>query len=96
MKRLRKIKLGNVKEYFLYAVSEILFVLVGILLALQINNWNEDRKAAENQSKFFSNLKIDEHRVFFERVFREHAGILSSSQLNVMFFQKKKERLNDF
>ncbi|MFK2821293.1 DUF6090 family protein [Flavobacteriaceae sp. LMIT009] len=31
-------------KYLLYAIGEILLVMVGILLALQVNNWNEKRK----------------------------------------------------
>ena len=31
-------------KYLLYAVGEIVLVMIGILLALQVNNWNEDRK----------------------------------------------------
>jgi hypothetical protein len=30
-------------KYLLYAVGEILLVVIGILIALQINNWNEER-----------------------------------------------------
>ena len=30
-------------KYFKYAIGEIFLVVIGILIALQINNWNEDR-----------------------------------------------------
>lgn len=38
---------GHVKKYTLYAIGEILLVMIGILLALQVNNWNEERKARQ-------------------------------------------------
>jgi len=31
-------------QYFKYAIGEIILVVIGILIALQINNWNETRK----------------------------------------------------
>lgn len=34
---------GNLKRYFLYGIGEILLVVIGILIALQINNWNLKR-----------------------------------------------------
>lgn len=34
----------KVKSYMLYAVGEIILVVIGILMALQVNNWNENRK----------------------------------------------------
>lgn len=37
-------KLGN---YLLYAIGEIVLVVIGILIAIQINNWNEKTKASK-------------------------------------------------
>ena len=43
---LRKLRLSNIKgsKYFKYAIGEIVLVVIGILIAVQINNWNEARK----------------------------------------------------
>lgn len=35
---------GKTVKYFKYAIGEIILVVIGILIALQINNWNENRK----------------------------------------------------
>jgi len=35
---------NNIRTYLFYAVGEILLVVIGILIALQVNNWNEQRK----------------------------------------------------
>ncbi len=46
-------------KYLLYAVGEILLVVIGILIALQVNNWNEERKQRQVERKYFYNLKND-------------------------------------
>ena len=35
---------NNTLKYFKYAIGEIALVMIGILLALQVNNWNEEKK----------------------------------------------------
>ena len=35
---------NKISRYFKYAIGEIILVVIGILIALQINNWNEQRK----------------------------------------------------
>jgi Family of unknown function (DUF6090) len=34
---------GKARNYLLYALGEIVLVIVGIVIALQVNNWNEER-----------------------------------------------------
>jgi hypothetical protein len=46
LRKIRKslIDSGSARKYILYAIGEIALVVIGILIALQINNWNEWRK----------------------------------------------------
>lgn len=46
-------------KYLLYAIGEIILVVIGILIALQINNWNENRKEASYEQKVLKELKSD-------------------------------------
>ena len=46
-------------KYILYAVGEILLVVIGILIALQIDNWNEDRKSKILEVKILKRLRQD-------------------------------------
>ena len=46
-------------QYMLYAVGEILLVVIGILLALQINNWNENNKNNALQINYMKGLISD-------------------------------------
>ncbi|MBT8297872.1 MAG: hypothetical protein KJO52_06015 [Maribacter sp.] len=62
MKFFRKMRynlLGNNKsgKYFKYAIGEILLVVVGILIALQINNWNETRKDDKALKEYLVKIK---------------------------------------
>jgi len=54
---------NRVAKYLRYAVGEILLVVISILLALQVNNWNEDRKERIQEhllvQSIISDLKMD-------------------------------------
>lgn len=50
-------KPNKLKKFILQGLSEIFFVLIGILLALQINNWNTKRKQIETRNLQLLNLK---------------------------------------
>lgn len=84
---------GNLKKYLIYASGEILLVVVGILIALQVNNWNEARKsnAKANQLSgvlYAELLKVkDYHEKFF-------APALDEEIKNTAFFLKNWETLS--
>lgn len=48
---------SKIKSYLLYAIGEIVLVVIGILIALQINNWNERKKEEVIVSNYLTNLK---------------------------------------
>ncbi len=49
----------RVGKYLLYAIGEILLVVIGILIALQINNWNQQRKDRKLEYDLLVGLRND-------------------------------------
>jgi len=47
---------NKTSKYFKYAIGEIILVVIGILIALQINNWNEYKKERKQETKVLSEL----------------------------------------
>jgi hypothetical protein len=71
---------GQARKYFLYAVDEFILIVAGILVAMQINNWNEERKIQKQVELQLMNLKgaIQSDLVSYDRYlmiegFRFHA-----------------------
>jgi hypothetical protein len=50
---------GKTARYITYAIGEIFLVVVGILIALYINNWNEDRKDRRKEKAILKELNKD-------------------------------------
>ena len=50
---------NKTSKYFKYAIGEIILVVIGILFALQINTWNESRKAQNEEIKILMALLSD-------------------------------------
>ena len=64
IKFFRKIRYNLMSEnktgkYLKYAIGEIVLVVIGILITLQINNWNEINKEIEHEKVYLKNLKED-------------------------------------
>jgi uncharacterized membrane protein YgaE (UPF0421/DUF939 family) len=57
--RQRLITKNKFSKYLIYAFGEIILVVIGILLALQVNNWNEDIKTRKKETQLIENLKSE-------------------------------------
>jgi hypothetical protein len=62
IKFFRKIRQNSLMEnktgkYLKYAIGEIILVVIGILLALKINNWNESQKHEAKLLNYLTNLR---------------------------------------
>ena len=57
--RQKLLEQNRVSKYLIYAFGEIILVVIGILIALQINNWNEDRKSKVTEIEILRQLNED-------------------------------------
>ena len=65
---------GKTGKYLKYAIGEIILVVIGILIALQINNWNEINKLRKVEIKTLKELKSDLNQNIIE--INSHIGAL--------------------
>ncbi|NEV94636.1 hypothetical protein G3567_10820 [Psychroflexus sp. YR1-1] len=96
IKFFRKIRQNLLSEnkfskYLLYAIGEIILVVIGILIALQINNHNELNKQRAKEIQFLKNIKSD--LIFEEKELERHIGIregiVNSAQIALEHFKGK-------
>ncbi|WP_445386531.1 DUF6090 family protein [Robiginitalea sp. IMCC44478] len=66
---------NHLSRYLLYAIGEIALVMIGILLALQVNNWNEERKQKQEEQVLLANLLKD-----LESAAQQSAVFISSEE----------------
>lgn len=81
-------------RYFKYAIIEILLVVIGILIALQINNWNENIKNDKTEIKYvkgiLSNLDSDINSLEYN-IARDTLRILSYTYVVRAFTDNKND-----
>ncbi|MFN1835237.1 DUF6090 family protein [Balneola sp. MJW-20] len=96
--REKLIQSGSLTKYIIYAVGEILLVVVGILIALQVNNWNEERNAAifEEEILFLidQNLERDSVRLSEELYKARQAIELTDRLLEQVELKNYSDSLN--
>ena len=73
---------GKTSKYFRYAIGEILLVMIGILLALQVNNWNDRRIEAKREQTILKNLhaEFNDNLTELQRIYHGSEGRPDQSQ----------------
>ena len=69
--RQKLIKEGDLKKYLSYAIGEILLVVIGISLAFQVDNWNEDRINRTVEIQYYGNIRdqiIDDQELIKKQI----------------------------
>jgi hypothetical protein len=69
-------------KYFKYAIGEIILVVIGILIALQINNWNEQRKL-DTEEQYLLNELMQEFQINLKDVKKD--DIINGSSKDAAF-----------
>jgi len=84
-RRIRKglLEGGATSKYMLYAIGEIALVVLGILIALQINNWNEDRKDRIIEKKLLAGVHTNliEDTVQISNIIEYYGEMRESSEI---------------
>lgn len=57
--RKKLLKEGKLQNYLLYAFGEVLLIVIGILIALAINNSNQDRIVKKNEQIYLNGLRTE-------------------------------------
>lgn len=73
---------GSLRKYLMYSFGEILLVVIGILIALQINNWNEVRKAKTQERQYLQAVKeeFDENLNRLDRAINLNLRIIEAAK----------------
>ena len=84
-------------KYFKYAIGEIILVVIGILIALQINNWNENRKIDNLRQDYYSQLLEDLNKdiQFAKTTIEEFNADKKAHQEYFKIYEKDKVELTD-
>ncbi|WP_282134326.1 DUF6090 family protein [Seonamhaeicola maritimus] len=87
---------GNTAKYLKYAVGEIVLVVIGILIALSINNWNENEKANKIEEQYLLKLNNDISlmRRIYDKLAKNYPSTIDSAEKGLKYLESKGESDN--
>jgi hypothetical protein len=77
-------------KYLKYAIGEIILVIMGILIALTINNWNQDRLTENLEYQYYSRLLDDvrEEKIILEAIINYSKQVSLHAKKAIAVFEK--------
>lgn len=87
---------NKVTQYLAYAIGEIFLVVIGILIALQINTWNELRKIRQYEVKMLKELKatLERDRGYFSSQIPRLTNKQKAANRLLSMLENKEENLD--
>jgi len=81
---------GNLKRYLNYAIGEIIVVMIGILLAIQVNNWNNSKLSKKSEQLALIKLKeeVESNYFQFQSNQKIHHYIFDAADLLLSFIEE--------
>ena len=78
----------RISKYLLYAIGEIILVVIGILIALQINNWNEDRIKSNKETIVLANIhkEFKENKKQLDSIIGQHQYVFQNCTKVIRLF----------
>lgn len=91
---------NNTGRYLKYAIGEIVLVVIGILIALQINNWNNERNRKIAEQEIITQLQIDLKKSRSEledmKIFHLNKARSSAQMTRAFFKEEIPENIGEF
>jgi len=96
----------NIKKYLMYASGEILLIVIGILIALQVNSWNESKNSKEELVNYRKSLReelksdikymnqIDSMNQSYREKIMNYINYYNSPFFKIDILKSKKDSLN--
>jgi hypothetical protein len=82
---------NKIAKYLLYALGEIVLVVIGILIALQINDWNDKRIQRAKEIQYLKNIRKDLKLNIsqLDRYIKDRTSQIESANLVLEYFEGK-------
>ncbi len=94
--RVKFLSEGKTLQYLKYAIGEIILIMLGILLALQLNNWNQNRINNNLEKQYYQRLLEDlkEEKEIVQSALNYSAQVISHAKRAIIVFENSTDEID--